>query len=276
VNRDAKRQLEQVRIRLSTDLRRAYEDWCRRVPLMEDPVAAARDADLASVWQIELWGLWLRELPPGLWRPAPAGRRIVEPCWMPRRADIRLDLVCGMKGASGDVLHLQLERLGPRTLEVHGARCRHLVESDWSHQPASLSVEEAEAGAPCLGCGRPLSGQADVAADEAFRVQHASCHAASWRSGSGPLHCDRCCPPPPPPDHVLAEVSRILGQLLERQAGQAEEWYGLAHPSGVTEANKRVEHERRVALDAEVEALRRRARRLGFELVQGEDPAQAP
>lgn len=76
-----------------------------------------------------------------------------------------------------------------------------------------LTYAEAQAGAPCPGCGIAYSDRLDVpdvgtmyytdeerataiAEERRFREAHPRCHTGRWSRG-GRHHCMRCCPPPP-------------------------------------------------------------------------------
>jgi hypothetical protein len=98
----------------------------------------------------------------------------------------------------------------------------------WTDQKMYLTREEAEAGAPCRGCGVPVMGERQnersfasptsqspqaLADEDAFRTRHATCHSHRWSvEGFRGMHCGQCCPPPP----LSAQQVERLAVLLSR------------------------------------------------------------
>jgi hypothetical protein len=98
---------------------------------------------------------------------------------------------------------------------------------------ARLTYEEAQAGAPCPGCGIAYSDTLDMpnvgtmyftdeeratalAEDRRYREAHPRCHAGRFSIG-GRSHCNRCCPPPPmSPDQRRSVLGILHGGFRSR------------------------------------------------------------
>ncbi len=110
----------------------------------------------------------------------------------------------------------------------------------WRREGLYSTWEEALAGGPCKGCGRPLDDGkgawggtmymtaemlAEYEAENAlFRERHGDCQAMRWSlSGSRTTHCGACCPPLPLSPDQLTRLRSILAGA-SRSARELTTW----------------------------------------------------
>ena len=113
--------------------------------------------------------------------------------------------------------------------------------AEWREHDMYPTRDEGLAGAPCRGCGLPLTDglgdwpplrdmtpeqvAAKDAADALYRERHPDCGGETLGTqGSRVTHCMLCCPPLPIPESVLEDLGRFLAELPPRRVEELDVW----------------------------------------------------